>query len=234
MDQRWQRVARVDRRRRRGFGQLAPGGIDREGHMRIARPRQAQEPLKVDLPRCGGQEIGAAHDVGHALCRVIDHDRQLVGMDAVRAAQDEIADFAGEVLIHGPMHAVLDPDSRVIDAQPLAARAPAGPQAITTGTGIDRSFATEQPFDGDVAAGATARIAEAAATQLGEGVGILGGAPALIQHRLLPVQPEGIQRTQDGVCRTWHIAGAVEVLDAHQPGAGMGKGVGVAGDRGQQ
>ena len=50
----------------------------------------------MDLPRRGVEQVGAAHDVGYALFRVVDHDRELVGELAVGAPQHEVADVALE------------------------------------------------------------------------------------------------------------------------------------------
>ncbi len=50
------------------------------------------------LARCVVQQIGAAHDLSDLLCRVVDHDRELIGNDAVASRDDEVANVRVEAL----------------------------------------------------------------------------------------------------------------------------------------
>ena len=57
--------------------------------------------------------------------------------------------------------------------------------------------------------------------------GLVGIAPpALVQHRAVPLQAVGLEGAQDIVSRTGHLARRVDVVDAHQPFAAAGAGVG--------
>ena len=48
-----------------------------------AVPPEAQQALKVDLPRRGGEDVPPAHDLGHAAERVIHDDGELVAKQPV-------------------------------------------------------------------------------------------------------------------------------------------------------
>ena len=89
-----QRIGGIHRERGQRFRQLAAVGIEHQRQVRITRRRQAERALQQDLARRGIEQVGAADDIGDPLRGIIDHDRQLVGPVAVRAAQHEVADFA--------------------------------------------------------------------------------------------------------------------------------------------
>lgn len=52
------------------------------------------------------EQVGAADDVCDALPGVVQHHRQLVGVEAIAALDDEIADLAAEMLADFALHAV--------------------------------------------------------------------------------------------------------------------------------
>ena len=58
---------------------------------------QTQQPVQVQLPRRGGQQIRPSHHLGHAHAGIIHHHRQLVGKHAVRPAQIEIAAITQQI-----------------------------------------------------------------------------------------------------------------------------------------
>ena len=62
------------------------------------RRGEAQQLMQPDLTRGRAQQIAAAHNFGDTLKGVVDHDGQLVGKHAVRAANDEVAALGGQVL----------------------------------------------------------------------------------------------------------------------------------------
>jgi cobalamin biosynthesis protein CbiG len=89
----------------------------------VARPSAA---LQQDLARRVVGQVLAAHHVGDALRRVVDHHRQLVGGLAVGAAQHEVADLVRHVLLLRPEPAVAPVDRHrlpsLVAAQPPGAR----------------------------------------------------------------------------------------------------------------
>jgi hypothetical protein len=66
--------------------------------VRVRRGRQAQRALKRDLARRRAEEVRSAHDLGHALRRVVHDDRELIRVRAVRALHDEVTDAGFEIL----------------------------------------------------------------------------------------------------------------------------------------
>ena len=57
----------------------------------IARRRESEQRLQQPVDRGRGEEVAPAHDVGHALQRVVDDHRQMVARRQVAAAQDDVA-----------------------------------------------------------------------------------------------------------------------------------------------
>ena len=60
--------------------------------MGVGRGRQAQGRCSRIWRGVETSQVGAADHVGDALPGVVHHHRELVGVDAVGAAQDEVAD----------------------------------------------------------------------------------------------------------------------------------------------
>ena len=79
------------------LAELLPVGSDDERQVRVRRRRQPERALERDLPRRRVEEVRAAHDLRDALRRVVDDDRELVGVRPVRAVHDEVADGGFEV-----------------------------------------------------------------------------------------------------------------------------------------
>ena len=71
-----------------------PSGPTTTGRWAYSGRGQAERPGESDLPRRRGEEIRAAHDLRDALFGVVHDDGELVGVGAVGAPHDEIADLA--------------------------------------------------------------------------------------------------------------------------------------------
>ena len=56
--------------------------------------------LPVDLSRRVVQQVGASHHVSDLLCVVVHDNCELIGMEPVTAAHDEISKLHLEVLTH--------------------------------------------------------------------------------------------------------------------------------------
>jgi hypothetical protein len=67
--------------------------------MQVLWRRVAQRTLQHDLAGRVVGEVFAAHHVGNALRSVVHHYRQLVGEQAIGAAQHKVAHFAGHGLL---------------------------------------------------------------------------------------------------------------------------------------
>ena len=85
--------------RRRLPSTACAGGVDGDRHVQVTRRRHAEHALQEDLARRRREQVGAAHDVGDPLRGVVDDDGELIGVEAVAAAHDEVADVAREPLL---------------------------------------------------------------------------------------------------------------------------------------
>ena len=86
--------------------------------MIVFRRRQSEKPLQIDLTRRGGQQISAANDLRNASLRIVGHNGQLIGIDAVGAAYDKIAAFARQIFAVFPLKPVVKGDLLVRHDQP--------------------------------------------------------------------------------------------------------------------
>lgn len=58
---------------------------------------ESEGRLQEDLAWGAVEKVGSAHHVGDARVRIVHHDGELVGVQAVSASNDEITDFAGDI-----------------------------------------------------------------------------------------------------------------------------------------
>ena len=78
----------------------------------------AQQPVQQDLPGGGGEQIPAPHHLGDAHGAVVSHHRQLIGVHAVAAPQDEVPAASGQVLGLGAVMEVRKGDGFLRHPQP--------------------------------------------------------------------------------------------------------------------
>src|SRR5262249_28741344 len=83
-------------------------GPDDQRHVREARRLQAEGPIQQQLPGGGGNQVVAANDFGHALCRVIDDHGKPIGGRSGGFPDDEIAADLPEVDGSGTAGAVVE------------------------------------------------------------------------------------------------------------------------------
>ncbi len=102
------------------FASRRPSGPEHQRHVRVRRRRHAQRASQPDLPRRRVDEVGAAHDLLDALRRVVDDDREVVGVRAVVALHDEVVDDAGL----RPQHPVVEVHARRAGVHPQRGHAP--------------------------------------------------------------------------------------------------------------
>ncbi len=112
----------VDGAGERLLGELLPVGVGGHGEMKVSGSRVAQSALQQDLSRGRLQEVGAAHDVGDRLLRIIDHDRELVTVKDIAALQHEVAHVARHVLRDVALHAIFEFDRSGRDDEALRDR----------------------------------------------------------------------------------------------------------------
>ena len=104
------------------LGQPLAVGAEHERHVGVAGGGEAEPRAEPQLARRGVQEVGAAHDLAHALLGVVDDDGQVVGERPVVAAHHEVVDDA----LHGPGDAVLEGHPRGVGADSQRRRAAGG------------------------------------------------------------------------------------------------------------
>src|SRR3954471_9914655 len=113
------RIVLADRRGERLLRELFAGGIGDHRHMQVAGRRVAERTLKRDLARRRPQQVGAPHHIRDAVVGVVDHDGELVGMQAIAPLHHEIADVAREVLRKAAADPILEDDRSGLDAKPV-------------------------------------------------------------------------------------------------------------------
>ena len=102
------------------LGQPCPVLVEHQCDVRVRRLRIAEQPREVGLPRRRRQQVVTAHHLVDALRGVVDHDREVVGRDAVAATDHEVVDDAGVLAVQQVVDRV---DDRV-GAQPQRRRPP--------------------------------------------------------------------------------------------------------------
>ena len=130
--------------------------------MQVSRSGKSEQALQQDLARRRLQQVGAPHDVGHMLLRIVDDDRELVGVQRVAPLEDEIADVARDVLRDAALHAILEDDRFGCDAQALGGGHVGRDRGVAAGSRIDRAFDALQRRVGDLLARAATAIDERA------------------------------------------------------------------------
>jgi len=134
----------------------------------------------------------------------------------VGAQQYEIADVPLEILDTPPLHAVIKTQFEIADAHAPRTWTASGEQALTTGSGVHKP-----PVDrwvlrkiGNFPARAGAGINISLVTQVVEYLAV-GFQPARLPDRVaIPDKTEVRQRTQNGFCRSRHIARRIHIFDA--------------------
>ena len=74
--------------------------------MEKAGRRKAQLAVEPELPRRGGKQIAAPHDLRDTAERVVADHGKLIGEDPVRSAQNEVAAVCRQVFAVFPENAV--------------------------------------------------------------------------------------------------------------------------------
>ena len=72
------------------FAQFLPLRIGGDRNMGIFGMGQAKQLLQVKLPRSGFEQVVTPHYPGNLLPRIINHNGQLVGCQAIAAAYYEV------------------------------------------------------------------------------------------------------------------------------------------------
>ena len=167
---------------------------------------------------------------------VIDDNGQLVGVLAIRAQQDKVADIRFQMLCLRALDTVVKADRPVIHAQaPGAGRfalAHAGPAGAGVGVAAINGFV--RGGIGNLAPGAGAAIGQPQRLELFKCRSVGIEPLALPHHRAIPHESEGFQRAQDAVCCAGLGARGVDVFHAYPPDAAVLSGIEVAARGGDE
>src|SRR6185312_13883028 len=177
--------------------------------------RESERTSDRDLPSAACEQIGAANDIGNALCGIVHRHGELIGDEAIAPAHDDIAE---PLQLEGlrPLDPILEADDLGVgDAEAQGCRA--GPRrSVAAGAGIAVLLGT-----GELAARAAAGEGEAAQGKRAEGCFVVLGPAALILDFPVPLEAERLERAQNQLCAAGDHAWGVEVLHPHEPTATM-------------
>src|SRR5690606_21342272 len=155
-----------------------------------------------------------------ALVGVIDHHHELIGPQAVRAFQGEVAHVAGHVLLLWPRPAIVEAFDALGYAQAPGPHRTAGRHAVPAGA---RIRAIMRPGGGrargglDFLAAAGAAVHQATFRQAVEALLIAPQALLLPDGFAVPAHAQGLQLLHDEPVGPRHHARRIDVFDAQQP-----------------
>ena len=95
-----------ERRRTVALAQLVAIRLDDQRHVQVARLRQPEQFLQIQLARRRVEQVGATHHVGHALPGIVQHHGELIGEQAITPSDHEVADFTAQMLTKFALHAI--------------------------------------------------------------------------------------------------------------------------------
>ncbi len=173
------------------------------------RHRVAQQPVQQNLPGGGGEQVPAPHHLVDAHGAVVGHHRQLVGVHAVAAPQDEIPAAGGQILLLGAVVEVGKGDGFLRHPQPQRRGAGAaflrhlGGGQVPAGPAVQQLPVRGVGRAGRVELGPAAKTGVAQALrlqpgQLGAVEGkalalVVGGVGAAFLPALVPEKAQGVQ-----------------------------------------
>ena len=68
-------------------------------------------------------------------------------------------------------------------------------------------------------------IGSAISQQVADKIPMSGGVSALVGHHSIPIEPQSLEVSDNGVGGAGHVAWSVDVLDSEQPPAGLATGI---------
>ena len=128
--------------------------------------REPERALQQPLPRGAGQEIVSTHDFGHALCRVVDHHRELIRGHAVATSDQKIADLGLDVKGSSAAQLVLEVGNAL------------GHEQANAGAASARALRVGEPRVAPSTSAAIARLADAELRRAQAFSQVLAGAGA--------------------------------------------------------
>jgi len=218
--------------------QFRSAPIDHEPVVAVARFGKPEQRLQEPMDCGRGLKVAPAYDIGHALQRVVDDDRQMIARRKIAPPENNVAPGLGRRLdargtralaIFDPGEAARRGLERAPHVEPEGGFAAADkPLALlgrgkrAAGSGIEGRairIALAARRAGDLGTGAEAGIDEALARETRERRSIVAAMLALPAMGRGKAKPEPGEVVDDRRLETGLAARAVEVLDAqkHEP-----------------
>lgn len=207
------------------LGEPSSIGTHHERDMTKARGGPLQRLVQEQLSGCGGQQIVATNDFGHATVRVVNNDGQLVGRCSSRFPDHEVTAHPFQIDRNGAakgIHKV----GRMIDTKApskrLVQRIGIRGSARSTGSGVDRAFVFPMGGTGrggNVRPGAGAGINLLLRFQAGERLLVAGEPGGLYPRFAVPIQAEPTQVDESLFHGTGFDAWRVDVLETKEQSA---------------
>jgi hypothetical protein len=137
-------------------------------------------------------EIRAPHDLVDTLRRVVNDNRELVGVDAIGATEHEVADLPDQILLDATLDLVEEGDRTRFGAQSDGASLSFGRDPGTTGSRVDRALGALSADPGDVFSAASAAKSQTQAGDVPQRIRVTRAPRALIEDGTVPFEPESI------------------------------------------
>ena len=209
------------------LGEPASVGGDQHGHMGVGGLCVAEQPLQVHLTWHGREQVATAHDLGNAHLRVVYHNDQLVGVNAIAALDEKVAAVTGERFRLVAIDAIDKRDGscgvvRIGYAQAQRRRADLLPlfdllrgQVAARACIHGRAVACVRCAGGvELGARAEAGVGEAVRVKLGGRLPVQVEAIMLVDGALVPIEPEPSEVVYN-LLRAFGVAASrIEVFDA--------------------
>src|SRR5690606_38742772 len=196
--------------------QLLAGRPGQYRQMQIGGLREAERALEVTLRGDAVEQIPPADNRRHPLIAVVDHDREVVGRQAV-PAPDHVVAVAGHGRgLEAPLQRVVEPGPRAVYAH-AHRRIARGDSERAAGARIAGRTVVRGRERPQLAARAAAPEREPAPQQREAGVRIRLEPAALAQAAAVPAELEGFERAQDVVRGSGDLPRWIDVLDADEP-----------------
>lgn len=183
--------------------------------MRVHRRGQAEQPLQIDLPGRGIEQIDAPNHFGDVLFVIIEHGCQMVGIHSVAPENDEVSDILFEILRQRPLEQVFECYGRIFGYDAEGVRSVLRNLILVPAESrVDRRFRISVRQSGEISARAGAGIKEALSVEPLERRAIGFETFALMEDRPVPVQTEGFQGAKNSVCRTGNGTERIDIVDS--------------------
>ncbi len=209
------------------FGELVAVGLHRQRQMHPGGHRCPQGLVEGNLAHRRLQQVGTAHYLGDAAVHIVHHHRQVVGVEPIAPAHDEILLGQRRRYRDTTLQAILEVVDRVMLAQ-------AGGAALCTQSEGAAVAVVKTAARHDFAPGTAAPVEIAGPVELLDDFVVAGVTPALVHHLAIPLQAMGLKGLEDKVGGPSHLPRRIDIFDAHQPAPLLCPGLQEAAERRNQ